>query len=177
MHDRTKKWLKAGVISLGIAVFIRYFIFIPVKVEGNSMRPALQPGDHVLYETFTSVDRFDIILFHDSQGEAYIKRVIGLPGEEISYHNDQLYVEGEPLVEPFLLSKKKEDNQLFTPDFTLEDLTGSDTIPEDAYFVLGDNRIRSKDSRIFGFVPKSSVEGKARIIIYPFTKISFLLSK
>lgn len=174
MRSRTFKWLKAVLLALGIASFIKYFIFIPVTVEGISMDPTLQTGNHILYETFTSIERFDIILFHDAKGNSYIKRVIGLPGESLSYHEDQLYINSEPIDDSFIFEKNDMVNQVFTPDFTLESITGVDVIPEDSYFVLGDNRTRSKDSRMFGFVPKDSVEGKAILIFYPFDDFKIL---
>lgn len=174
MQSRTFKWLKAVLLALGIASFIKYFIFIPVTVEGISMNPALQSGDHILYESFTSIKRFDIILFHDAKGNSYIKRVIGLPGESLFYQEDQLYIDSEPVDDSFIFKKNNIDNQVFTPDFSLESITGEIVIPEEHYFVLGDNRTRSKDSRMFGFVPKSSIEGKAILIFYPFKDFSFL---
>ncbi|UJF14789.1 signal peptidase I [Jeotgalibaca sp. MA1X17-3] len=174
MQSRTFKWLKAVLLALGIASFIKYFIFIPVTVEGISMNPTLQSGDHILYESFTSIKRFDIILFHDTKGNSYIKRVIGLPGESLSYQEDQLYIDSEPVDDSFIFKKNNIDNQVFTPDFSLESITGEIVIPEEHYFVLGDNRTRSKDSRMFGFVPKSSIEGKAILIFYPFKDFSFL---
>lgn len=174
MQSRTFKWLKAVLLALGIASFIKYFIFIPVTVEGISMSPTLQSGDHILYEPFTSIKRFDIILFHDAKGDSYIKRVIGLPGESLYYQEDQLYIDSKPVDDSFLFKKNNIDNQVFTPDFSLESITGERLIPQDSYFVLGDNRTRSKDSRMFGFVPKSSIEGKAILIFYPFNDFTFL---
>lgn len=174
MQSRTFKWLKAVLLALGIAIFIKYFIFIPVTVEGISMNPTLQSGDHILYESFSSIKRFDIILFHDAKGNSYIKRVIGLPGESLNYEDDQLYIDSEPVDDSFIFKKNNIANQVFTPDFSLETITGEIVIPEGSYFVLGDNRIRSKDSRMFGFVPKSSIEGKAILIFYPFNHFTFL---
>ena len=175
-RSKTKKitdFLRLLLLSLAVAVFIRYFVFIPVKVEGSSMSPTLEHNTHIVYEPFTTLERFDIILFHDSQGEAFIKRIVGLPGERLRYEDDQLYINDEPIDEP-ILDLENEENQVDTADFTLESLTGLDVIPEENYYVLGDNRSRSKDSRMFGFVPKVSIEGKARLVIYPFDKIAIL---
>ena len=173
MNKQVWKWFKAVLFSLAIVSFIKYFVFIPIMIEGNSMSPTLTPGNHVIYESFTSIERFDIILFHDNHGDSYIKRVIGLPGETLTFIDDQLYINSDPVDETYLLGIN-DDNQVFTPNFTLNSVTGMNTIPEDSYFVLGDNRTRSKDSRMFGFVPKKSIDGKARMIIYPLNELAVL---
>lgn len=174
--SKSKKLTELGkvfLMALGIALFIRYFLFIPVKVEGRSMFPTLEPNSYIVYEPYTKLERFDIILFHDEQGEAFVKRVIALPGESLSYLNDQLYINGELIEESFLV-KGKNNNQVNTPDFTLDSMTGVEVVPEGSYYVLGDNRPRSKDSRMFGFVSEMAVEGKARFVIFPFNEISIL---
>lgn len=162
-----EKWLKATLIAMGIVVFVRYFLLIPINVAGDSMSPQLEPNSYIVYGPYAKIERFDIILFHDNQGESYIKRIIGLPGETLAYRDDQLYINGEALEEPHL-AENRNSNQLLTPDFELESLTGEKEIPEDSYFVMGDNRSRSKDSRMFGFVPQGAINGKARMVIYPF---------
>lgn len=166
-------WIKAIVVAFGMALIVRYFLLIPVQVEGDSMAPALQPGDYILYHPISSIDRFDIILFHDENGVAYIKRVVGMPGETVVYLNDQLFIDGQQISEPFL-SKKSESNQVFTADYSIIEATDVQEVPEHHYFVLGDNRPRSKDSRMFGFVPQEAIEGKARLIIYPFDQFTWI---
>lgn len=169
-RSKTKKitdFLRLLLLSLAVAVFIRYFVFIPVKVEGSSMSPTLEHNTHIVYEPFTTLERFDIILFHDSQGEAFIKRIVGLPGERLRYEDDQLYINDEPIDEPFL-DLENEENQVDTADFTLESLTGLEVIPEGNYYVLGDNRSRSKDSRMFGFVPKVYMKKYSKIDVIAF---------
>ncbi len=167
------KWLQAILLAGGIVLFLRSFIFIPINVTGNSMSPTLEPDTYVIYEPFRTVDRFDVVLFHDGQGESYIKRVVGLPGDSITYREDELYINDGKVDEPYL-NQLRHSDQVLTPDFTLHAVTGLMAIPEDSYFVLGDNRPRSKDSRMFGFVPKDAVEGKIRFVIYPFSELAKL---
>lgn len=101
----TKNHLWLGVkyllISLFIGVVIRGFLLIPVPVTGNSMDQTLAQGDMVLMEKFSKVKRFDVIVFQQADGTIYIKRIIGLPGDEIRYEKDQLYINGEKLMNPF----------------------------------------------------------------------------
>lgn len=167
------QWSKALAVAIGLAFFIRYFIFIPLQVEGDSMAPMLKPDNYLIYHQSKSIDRFDTILFHDESGATYIKRVVGLPGETVAYKNDQLYINGEHIPEPFL-ANTLESNQIFTSDFSIVEAGDESKIPEGHYFVLGDNRPRSKDSRMFGVIPGESVVGKARMIIYPFDQIAWI---
>lgn len=167
------EWTKALVVAIGMALFIRYFVLIPVQVEGDSMEPTLQPASYILYHQLTPIDRFDIILFHDDYGEVYIKRVVGLPGETVAYENDRLYINGELITEPFL-KQAREENQIYTTDFSITEAADQQEVPAGHYFVLGDNRPRSKDSRMFGFVPETSVEGKAQVVIYPLNQIAWI---
>lgn len=172
-HKKANEWFKAVIVAGGIILFLRYFIFIPISVAGDSMSPTLTADHYIIYHPSRSIERFDIVLFYDSQGEAYLKRVIGLPGETLVYESDQLYINGNVIPEPYLEQNRK-NNQLLTPDFTLESLVGVSSIPEDSYFVMGDNRPRSKDSRMFGFVPQQSIKGKASMVIYPFDSLAVI---
>lgn len=174
IQDGIWDWAKAITLALLLVVIIRFYVFIPLKVEGDSMDPTLEPGNYILYETYSDIDRFDIIIFSNEQGETFIKRVIGLPGDSITYKEGQLYLNGELVEEPFLGTEKQQGLDVFTSDFDLLSLTGKGTVPEDSYFVLGDNRVRSKDSRIFGFVGKENIAGKAAMIYYPFDDFGFI---
>lgn len=171
MHKIKKEYfwlsLKYLLIALFLGIIIRGFILIPVPVTGNSMDPTLHQGDMVVMEKFTSIQRFDVIVFQQSDGTIYIKRVIGLPGDEVSYQDDQLYINDQKVDEAFLTQKKRRDKLPYTTDFTLQELLNTNQLPDNEYFVLGDNRRISKDSRSFGTVKSSDILGKARLVYYP----------
>lgn len=169
-------WLviKYAFLAGGIALLIRGFLLIPVPVEGNSMEETLQQGDMVLMEKISEIERFDVIVFQLADGTNYIKRVIGLPGDTLYYEDDQLYVNGEKIEESFL-SVEQEDTAIpFTYDFRFEELMGVEKLGKDSYFVMGDNRRLSKDSRSFGAISKEDILGKARVVYYPFPHIKFI---
>src|SRR5699024_585294 len=117
------------------------------------------------------IDRFDIVVFKATKEKDYIKRVIGLPGDRIEYKNDQLYINGKQYKEPYLDKEKKGISVgLLTQDFNIKTLpaTHSEVVPKGHYFVLGDNRRNSEDSRIIGFVSKDAIIGKASLVFWPF---------
>lgn len=172
-RSETLEWIKAIVLSFIIAGGMRVFIFSPIIVDGQSMMPTLQDEDKMILNKydyrFGEPKRFDIIVFHATENEDYIKRIIGLPGDRIEYKNDTLYVNGKAYEEPYLDKYKEEvsDNPL-TPSFTLEDTpVRSETVPEGHLFVMGDNRRNSKDSRHIGAIPAEEIVGKAKIIYWP----------
>ncbi|WP_075618209.1 signal peptidase I [Paenisporosarcina indica] len=166
------EWSKALLIAFGLAWIIRYFLFTPIVVDGESMMPTLEDGDRMIvnkigYEV-GEPDRFDIVVFHAPEKKDYIKRVIGLPGDRVAYKNDQLYINGEPLPEPYLDPKKEEINEgTLTEDFTLEELWQIEVVPEGYVFVMGDNRRYSKDSRIIGVVSMEEIIGSTSFIFWP----------
>ncbi|MCT2536199.1 signal peptidase I [Aquibacillus koreensis] len=163
-------WIKAIAIALIIVLVCRQFILTPSIVKGESMMPNLHDGDRIILVKFSSIDRFDEIAFHapDSE-ENYVKRVIGLPGDTIEMKDDALYINGEKQNEPYLDSYKSQlaEDEHFTDDFTLESLTNEQVVPEGYYFVMGDNRIISKDSREFGFISEDEVIGDVKMRIWP----------
>lgn len=170
------EWLKAVFIALILAFVIRYFLFAPIVVDGQSMMPTLQNEDRLIVNkigyTIGKPDRFDIVVFHATEDKDYIKRVIGIPGDSISYVNDVLYINGEQVDEPYLDEYKETSFGLpFTGDFTLEDYTNQAVVPEGHIFVLGDNRQHSKDSRHIGFIPYERVVGSANVVFWPFSEI------
>ncbi|OIJ17815.1 signal peptidase I [Anaerobacillus alkalidiazotrophicus] len=174
--SETWEWLKAVLIALLLAFVIRYFLFAPIVVDGQSMMPTLQNNDRLIVNkigyTIGKPKRFDIVVFHATEEKDYIKRVIGLPGDSISYENDVLYINGEPVDEPYLNEYKGNTYNLpFTGDFTLRDYTGHEVVPDGHIFVLGDNRQHSKDSRNIGFIPYERIVGSANVVFWPFSEI------
>ena len=141
MKKSTKKELIIyGSIILAI-ILLRTFIITPVRVNGSSMDYTLEDGEIMLLNKigykFTDINRFDIVVV-DTIDSKIIKRVIGLPGETLKYENNTLYINGKEVDEPYLKEK--------TEDFNLTDL-GYEKLPQDCYFVMGDNRNNSSDSR------------------------------
>ncbi|WP_170007041.1 signal peptidase I [Bacillus fonticola] len=173
------EWTKALLVAIALATVIRYFLFAPIVVDGYSMMPTLQDQDRMIMNKFSyqfgEPDRFDIIVFNAPEGKDYIKRVIGLPGDEISYQNDTLYVNGEAVPEPYLDEMKRPELQgNLTESFTLEELIDQKTVPEGYVFVLGDNRRLSKDSRHIGPVPIDEILGKTNVVFWPFEDVGIV---
>ena len=170
------EWIKAFAFGMIIFVFIRVFFFSNYIVEGESMLPTLEEGNKVVvnklgYAT-SDLERFDVIVFHANEKEDFVKRVIGLPGDEIEYREDQLFVNGKKMSEPFLTQYRDEVlGGYLTGDFTLEDLTGVERVPEGKLFVLGDNRLGSWDSRQFGFISADQVVGKVNLRYWPLKEV------
>ncbi len=153
------------IIIIAVVLFIKAFIVTPIKVNGESMYPTLEEGDiMILNKTayyFNKPKRFDIVVV-DMPDEYLIKRVIGLPGEQIEYKDNTLYVDGKKVKENFEHGK--------TDDFNIKEL-GSDTVPEGYYLVMGDNRGNSLDSRELGFMKEEQLLGRTNLIILPFDRI------
>jgi len=177
------EWIKALLIAVGLAFVIRYFFLAPIVVDGESMMPTLNDKDRMIVNKIGYVvgepERFDIIVFHAPEEKDYIKRIIGLPGDTIEYKNDILYVNGEPVDEPYLDEFKEEYKEqnldgTLTESFTLADKLGQETVPEGHLFVMGDNRRESKDSRHIGFVSMDDVIGKTSIIYWPIKDIKIV---
>jgi len=175
-RNETWEWIKAIVIAVLLAGGIRYFVFAPIIVDGESMMPTLHNYDRMIVNklsyTIGEPKRFDIVVFHAEEDKDYIKRVIGLPGDHIEYKNDTLFINGKEYKEPYLEDYKKQviDGPLTEP-FTLQELTGQTTVPEGHLFVMGDNRRYSKDSRHIGFIPIEKVVGKTNIVYWPLSSI------
>lgn len=163
------------IMGILIVFFIiNQFFFAPVMVDGDSMEPTLINGDYLLLNKFSDIERFDIVVFPppDQEDTQYVKRIIGLPGDTIEYHEDVLYLNGEPTDQPFLDGSVNMDASIYSSgDFTLLTLLGVEVVPEGQYFVLGDNRLNSRDSRSFGFVEQESILGKVSLRYWPFEEI------
>lgn len=167
-------WLKALLIALVIVLLFRHFLITPSVVKGESMMPNLQDGDRIILSKISEINRFDEIAFEaPDTNDNYVKRVIGLPGDTVEMRNDQLIINGENYEEPYLDEYKEVLSEGFTltEDFTLETLTGEEKVPEGKFFVLGDNRQRSKDSRMFGFIDEETVIGDVKFRIWPIQSI------
>jgi len=158
------------IIQTLFLALIFYFIidsFFPrVRVENISMKPTLEPGELLLVNKLAyrlgEPQTGDVIVFHypGNPAEDYIKRLIGLPGDEIKVEGGLVYVNGQPLQEPYISSP---------PSYR-----GAWEVPEDSFFVLGDNRNQSSDSHSWGFVPKENIVGKALIVYWPIDQIKTL---
>ncbi|MFL2099915.1 signal peptidase I [Desemzia sp. FAM 23989] len=163
------------VVALVIFMLVRHFLFAAVSVEGDSMVPTLHDNDRLILNKVADINRFDIVVFDapDDPGKQYIKRVIGVPGDTIEVRDDVLFVNGEEVPEEYLAAEyfTLDESDNFTDDFNLSILTGIEKVPEGQYFLLGDNRINSKDSRYFGFVEESAIVGTTDLRIWPLSDI------
>lgn len=160
------------IIYIGIVVLICYFVINFVgcrsRVDGDSMNPTLSDADNLwvdkLSYTFGEPERFDVIIFNYNEDTTYVKRIIGLPGETVRIDIDgSIYIDGKLLVESY-------GNEVITPD-NIGRASDDVVLGEDEYFVLGDNRNHSSDSRWpdVGNVHKDDILGKVILRIYPFT--------
>jgi signal peptidase I len=149
--------------------FVRPFVMEAFWIPSGSMIPTLQINDRVLVNKFiyrfTEPERRDIIVFQsvESADQDLIKRVVGLPGDEIAVRNGKLFVNGEPQKEPYTNNK--------LPDVSFFAQT---SVPKDHVFVMGDNRSNSQDSRVFGPLPKKNIEGEAFLRFWPPGRIGLL---
>lgn len=149
------------VLIILFVILIRTFIVTPVRVDGDSMNNNLKNGEILLLKKYDKFyERFDVVVFKYGN-DKLIKRVIGLPGESVKYKDSKLYI-NDKYVEENMIKK-------ITYDFDLREL-GFDEIPIGYYFVMGDNRTNSKDSRIIGLVSEKDILGSTNLIIFPFNK-------
>ena len=162
-------FLETVVVALVISVVLYLFIMTPHEVVGNSMHPTYKNGEmlmanKVLYK-FKEPTRGDVIIFKYSDTQDFIKRIIGLPGETVMLKDGKLYINGNLLDESNYLSSSIYTNG---GDYLKEGETI--TIPEGRYFVCGDNRPHSSDSRMFGPIDSKDIKGKAWIVYFPFNQ-------
>lgn len=176
------EWSKAIGIAILFACGIRFFLFTPIVVDGASMMPTFENGDRVVVDKIgpklMEYERFDVIVFEAKEDTNYIKRIIGIPGDRIAYENDELFINGDRYEEPYLEEYKKAliDNGTLTGDFTLDEYLGELTVPDGYFFVLGDNRRNSTDSRdpSVGFVSKDKILGTAKIVVLPLDNLKII---
>lgn len=177
-----KKWVKNLIKEWGpyliiivVIVLVRSFIITPVIVKGASMEPTLEDNEILLlskisYKTH-KIERFDIVVINAGE-DLIIKRVIGLPGENVEYEDNTLYINGQEVADPYAKNE--------TLDFNLEEICkiGKDgcatKIPEGKYLVLGDNRKVSADSRSKGLFDIEDIKGKVVFRLWPINKIKVI---
>lgn len=172
-----KSIIEMIVIIAFVFVFLTYVI-IPIRIQGKSMENTLYDENIVFINGLGAingnVDRFDVVVLNcEALNEKIIKRVIGLPGDHIVYKDDKLYINDELVEQDFLdeefveYSKKQYSVSCFTNDFEID-------VNENEIFVLGDNRLKSTDSRDLGCFSFDDIIGKEGIVIYPFSNIKWL---
>lgn len=156
-----------------ILAFLRLYIFVPTDVTGISMYPTFDSNDKVVMSTVSKINRFDIVVFTDPMNKTVVKRVVGLPGDSLRYESDQLYINDEIIEEPFLdVPEIIDEPGLWTSNFKMINDTGNE-IPEGHYFLVGDNRRYSYDSRFYGTVSSEEVLGKIIMLYYPVERLKF----
>lgn len=146
------------IIVIILVLLFKKFLFAPIKVNGESMLDTLKDGDimilNIIDYKMHGLKRFDIVVV-DEGDELIIKRVIGLPGEKVEYKDNQLYINGKKIKDKYASHE--------TDDF-------SEVVPKGEYFVLGDNRTNSVDSRVFGSFSSKEILGKTSLTVYPFSR-------
>ncbi|MBQ9011821.1 MAG: signal peptidase I [Bacilli bacterium] len=148
------------IVIIVVVIFIRSFIITPVQVEGTSMYPTLKDNEVLMLKKYDQTyERFDIVVF-EYNNTKLIKRVIGLPGETVEYKNGELYINDNYVEEKFSRNSQ-------TDDFKLSDIK-LNKIPQGYYFVMGDNRNNSTDSRIIGVVSSDKIKGTTNFSVFPF---------
>lgn len=164
MNKENKKEAVTYLLIILFIILMRTYVVTPVRVSGSSMANTLKNGEILLLNKFeyrfSDIKRFDIVVVK-AHGERIIKRVIGLPGETLKYENGILYINDKMIEEDYL--------DEVTKDFTYEG-----KIPDECYFVMGDNRDDSLDSRYFGCFPKKDILGHASFVLFPFAKFGKL---
>ena len=172
------EWVLLIVGALIIALLIKTFLFQAFYIPSESMVPTLEKNDRVLVNKLSykmhDVNRGDIIVFKAPDGtdpsvKDLVKRVIGLPGETVSAENGKIFIDGKELDEPYL------------PDGTVSNCASfreqcfpTGKVPDDQYWVMGDNRASSKDSRFFGTIAKSEIIGRVFVRIWPLNRLDLL---
>ena len=178
-----REYFESLVVAGILALFVRTFDFQGFKIPSGSMEPNLLIGDHLLVNKMVfgpvgssleravmpvrSVVRGDVLVFKypEEPTRDFIKRVVGLPGETLELKGTQVYINGQPLSEPYALYQRLPD-MLLPGD--VRRAYGPVTIPEGHYFMMGDNRDDSQDSRYWGFLPSGHIKGRALFVYWSF---------
>jgi signal peptidase I len=162
LRRELRTWTRDLAVALGLALVIIIFLYQPVKVEGTSMAPLLSDQERIFINKFVyrfePIDRGDVAVFWYplDRSKSFIKRVVGLPGETIEIRTGHLYVDGKELQEPYVPSSYLDGGSY-----------PARRIPSDEFFVMGDHRDSSNDSRMFGTVPRDFIYGKAVFAYWP----------
>ena len=162
LRKEIRVWTRDLLIAIGLALVIIVFLYQPVKVEGTSMAPLLSDQERIFINKFVyrfePIERGDVVVFWYplDRTKSFIKRVVGLPGESVEIRQGTLYVNGQVIPEPYVPPQYED-----TSDFPLTH------VPKDCFFVLGDHRISSNDSRVFGAVPSQYIYGRAVFAYWP----------
>ena len=139
-----------------LIIIVRIFIITPVRVDGSSMYNTLEDGDILLLYKMAKIDRYDIVVLDEEfDNEIIIKRIIGLPGETVEIKRGKIYINDEEIADDYAFGDTSDYEKI--------------TLADDEYFILGDNRLISKDSRYFGPVKESDLMGEAVFRIWPFS--------
>lgn len=175
--------IKTFILCLVVVILLTNFVFKPVHVEGDSMYPTLHNNElgimNIFLKKVNGVQRQDVVIVYNKDTkENWVKRVIGMPGDKIYAKNDIVYINGKPLDEPYLdndyvksIRKNTDSNGnhvKFTEDFP------EITLKENEYFLMGDNRVVSYDSRAVGPFDKEDIVGKDVYVFYPFQNMKIV---
>ena len=180
-----REWTEALIFAIVVATIVRTYFFAPFQIPSGSMLPTIQIGDHIFASMYTygspipftdiklfkkPVKRGDIVIFPYPQDPSidYIKRAVGLPGETLEIRNDQVFINGEPLDEPYAYFEPNERKSRQAQGLTAAPSSryGPVKIPQGKLFAMGDNRYNSADSRYWGFVNIDTITGKGQIIYW-----------
>jgi len=155
-------WLRDLLVSAAVSVLIITFLYQPVRVEGTSMLPRLEDHDRLFINKFVyeiaSIHRGDVVVFHYPRDpeKSYIKRVIAVSGDRLRIDRGRVWLNGEPLSEDYVPDAFRDTRSM-----------AEMLVPEDTYFMMGDHRSISSDSREFGPVDRSLIYGKAVFVYWP----------
>src|SRR5271155_987406 len=171
LRHELRSWTRDLAVALGLALVIIIFLYQPVKVEGTSMAPLLSDQERIFINKFVyrfePIERGDVVVFWYplDRSKSFIKRVVGLPGDSVEIRAGRLYVNGKELMEPYVPPNYL-DGASYPPL----------TLPEDNFFVMGDHRDSSNDSRVFGPVSRQFIYGKAVFAYWPVDHFGSLTS-
>jgi signal peptidase I len=181
-----REYFESIVVAVILALFVRTFVFQAFKIPTGSMKPNLLVGDHLLVNKFVfapaasaleravlpmrAIERGDVVVFKfpEEPDRDFIKRVIGLPGDTLELKNQTVHINGMPLIEPYAHYLFPSQGDGPADSFDLRRKYGPVTVPDGHYFMMGDNRDDSQDSRFWGFLPASYVKGRALFIYWSF---------